>query len=321
MAQRFGWLLLAWALTLGCNSAQNGRSRLDPALTAFVPPDAVMLTGVRMDEVRTTPLYQKLLANKRLTQFDDFARRTGFDPRTDVRELIVTSRGADVLMAARGAFNVRESPKGVVKTGYKGFTLYTRGESGVALVDNSTALAGTLQVVRAALDRYKAGDRTGPSGLLARVREIAPQNQLWMVSTGFGDVITNRIPSDGNAANFGRILQSLENMTVVADLRAGINGYITGTCRTEPDAKNLGDAARGLIGMGRLSVPQDESELLRLWDGIKVDQQQRTVKITLDVPQDLVNRVLDKWGPGVSRPVAASSAGESHRPESTRRPR
>ncbi|HET9319974.1 MAG TPA: hypothetical protein VFO27_09365, partial [Bryobacteraceae bacterium] len=81
--------------------------------------------------------------------------------------------------------------------------------------------------------------------------------------------------------------------TAAADLRTGLNGYISGVCRSEPDAKNLGDAARGLVGLGRLSVPENKPEMLRLWDGIKVDQQQRTINITVAVPQDLVDKLVD----------------------------
>ena len=66
-----------------------------------------MLSGIRMEAVRATPLYRKMLAQKALPQLDDFARQTGFDPRRDVRELLIASNGNDVLMAARGTFNLR----------------------------------------------------------------------------------------------------------------------------------------------------------------------------------------------------------------------
>src|SRR5437870_963166 len=120
MSRRRSLLWCVWVLALGCNSAQTGRSRIDPTLVAFAPSDAVMLTGVRMDEVRATPVYQKLLAQKRLEALDNFARETGFDPRKDVRELLFVSRGGDMLVSARGVFNLREA-LGMTKTTYKGF--------------------------------------------------------------------------------------------------------------------------------------------------------------------------------------------------------
>lgn len=290
---RYIWILLM-ALT-ACNSAETGRTTVDSTLAALVPADATMLAGLRMADIRATPLYQKMLARKHLDRLDEFARQTGFDPRRDVRELLLASNGKDSIVAARGTFNVRAF-EGMTRSTYKGFALYTRDRGGVALIDNSTAIAGTLEAVHAALDRRAGGDRSGPTELLARAREIPPENQVWSVSNGFDNLLTGRIPESGNAANVGRILRSLENTTAAADVRAGLNGYLNGQCRTDADAKNLGDAARGLVGLGRLSVPEKQPELLRLWDGIKVDQQQRTVKITVAIPQDLIDKLIDLVG-------------------------
>jgi hypothetical protein len=287
------WILLI-ALT-ACNSAETGRTMIDPALAALVPPDATMLAGLRIDAIRATPLYQKMLARKHLDRLDEFARQTGFDPRRDVRELLIASNGKDIIVAARGTFNVRAF-EGMTRSTYKGSTLYTRDRRTVALIDNSTAIAGTLEAVRAALDRRGSGDRSGPADLLARARQIPPENQIWYVSNGFDNLLTGRIPEDGNAANAGRILRSLENTTAAADLRTGLNGYLNGQCHTDADAKNLGDAARGLVGLGRLSVPEKQPEMLRVWDGIKVDQQQRTVKITVAIPPDLIDKLIDLVG-------------------------
>ncbi len=317
------------ALT-ACHSAETGRTSVDATLAALVPPDATMLAGIRMAAIRSTPLYQKMLAQKRLERLDEFARQTGFDPRRDVRELLVASNGKDSIVAARGTFNVRAF-EGMTRSMYKGYALYTRDRGGVALIDNSTAIAGTLDAVRAVLDRYQAGNRSGPAQLLARARQIPPENQVWSVSNGFDNLLTGRIPESGNAANFGRILRSLENTTAAADLRTGLNGYINGLCRTEPEAKNLGDAARGMVGLGRLSVPENQPELLRLWDGIKVDQQQRTINITVAIPQDLIDKLINLLGTeprlrglpvslrATRPPAAASSEPESRRPGSSRR--
>src|SRR5258708_5595904 len=205
---RYIWILLM-ALT-ACNFAETGRPTIDPALVALVPPDATMLAGLRMADIRATPLYRKLLAGKHLDRLDEFARQTGFDPRRDVRELLVASNGKDSLVAARGTFNVRAF-EGMTRSTYKGFTLYTRDRGGVALIDSSTAIAGSLNSLHAALDRR--GCSSCPSELVARARQIPPENQAWSVSNGFDNLLTGRIPETGNAANAGRILGSLANTT------------------------------------------------------------------------------------------------------------
>ncbi len=292
------WVLAVLLISLvaaGCGSALTGRASIDSTLAALMPPDATMLAGVRMEAVRSTPLYKKLLASQLLQRLDDFVRETGFDPRRDVRELLIGSSGKDVIIAARGTFH-ESNFEGLTKQTYKGYALYVRGQGGVALIDGSTALAGTLPAVQAALDRHKSGDRTRPDDLLTRARLIPGQNQIWSVANGFDNLLTTRVPETGNLGNAGRILRSLENTTIAADLTAGVHGSLTGLCRTEQDAKNLGDAARGLIGLARLSVPEKQSELLRVWDGIKVDQQQRTVNITVAVPEDLLEKLLDLLG-------------------------
>jgi hypothetical protein len=266
-----------------------------------------------------------MVAGQSLQQLDDFARETGFDPRRDVREMLIGSNQKELVMGVRGAFP-EHNFEGITKQTYKSYTLYTRGKGGFALIDSSTAVAGTLQAVKTALDRRSAGDRTRPDDLLARARQIPAENQIWSVANGIDNLLTAQVPETGNLGNAGRILRSLENTTVVADLRAGINGSLTGLCRTEPDAKNLADAARGLIGLGRLSVPEKEPELLRLWDGIKVDQQQRTVTLTVSVSEDLVEKLLDLFGTRARvrglpvslptrSPAGPSSAQESRRPE------
>src|ERR1051326_277048 len=136
--QRCIWILL---ITMtACNSAETGRTTIDSTLAALVPPDATMLAGLRMSDIRGTHIYQKMLAGRHLERLDEFARQTGFDPRRDVRELLVASNGKDSLVAARGTFNVRAF-EGMTRSTYKSYTLYTRDRGGVALIDNSTAIA------------------------------------------------------------------------------------------------------------------------------------------------------------------------------------
>ena len=69
------WILLI-ALT-ACNSAETGRNSIDPTLATLVPPDATMLAGLRIDAIRATPLYQKMLARKQIDRLDEFAHQTG----------------------------------------------------------------------------------------------------------------------------------------------------------------------------------------------------------------------------------------------------
>ena len=52
-----------------------------------------------------------------------------------------------------------------------------------------------------------------------------------------------------------------------------------------------------MIGLGRLSVPENQPEMLRLFDGIKVEQKQQSVQVNVNIPADLVDRLLTLYSP------------------------
>ena len=75
-------------------------------------------------------------------------------------------------------------------------------------------------------------------------------------------------------------------------MRAGLHAAMTAECRSEPDAQNLSAELHGLVGLVR-SVPKNRPDLLRAFDGIHVTLQGRSVKVTVDIPKDVVERLLD----------------------------
>src|SRR5205085_781442 len=117
---------------LGCSSAQLGTARIDAVLAALVPADTIMLSGIRMNELRSTPLYNKLLSQQRLSELDDFAKQTNFDPRKDVNDLLIASNGVETVVLARGNFKIQQPP-GLKKSVYKGATIYGSREGAYAI--------------------------------------------------------------------------------------------------------------------------------------------------------------------------------------------
>jgi len=84
----------------------------------------------------------------------------------------------------------------------------------------------------------------------------------------------------------------LESVTAWADLRSGLQLSASGLCRTDQDARTLSDALRGLVGLGRLSAPPEQPDLLRVYDAIQVDQQQRSLRLSVNLPQDLLDKAV-----------------------------
>src|SRR3954471_18295531 len=86
-------------------------SAADPQLLNFVMPDAKVIAGVNVEQAKGTQFGQFVL-NQLQTQDGDLQKLvtlTGFDPRRDVRELLVASNGVQDktgLALAKGQFDV-----------------------------------------------------------------------------------------------------------------------------------------------------------------------------------------------------------------------
>jgi hypothetical protein len=287
--------------------------RVDNVLAQMVPDTATTLVGMRMEQLKATPLFQKMVSQQQLSQLDEFARETGFDPRRDVRDLLIAITGKDQVLLARGTFHVNVPPSWT-KVNYHGYVVILNGgaqsHGGFAILDSTLAVAGPLDGLHLALDQYKSGNRNNASAILARARAIPDNFQFWAVTAGGGSLLAGNMPGASSSLDFGRLFKSLQNTLFEADLRNGLKGMLEGECASAQDAKSLSDAARGMVGMGRLNTPENQPDLLRLWDGIKVVQSDRKVTVTADIGQDLIDqlsKVMQSTGPNRRGPGGMGS--------------
>ena len=284
------------AIGLLLSLAAFGQTHPDPVLARMVPPGSVSLLGARMDQIKTTQIYQKLIALRRLPDLDRFTRETGFDPRRDVRELLVASNQAQgqAVALARGTFKVANF--GNLKTfKHDIYVIHGDDRSGFCLLDSTTAAAGPLPGLYAALDHWHSGAPPATPELLKQAEKIPGGNQVWAVSQG-GFNLPGTLTMQQGGPDFAQIFRGVERSALWANFSGGVTATITGDVKTETDAKNLGDAARGVIGLGRLSVPENHKELLKVWDGFHVDQQSRTITIIINVAQDMIDRLVELFG-------------------------
>lgn len=269
--------------------------RIDNVLIRMVPAGTTGLVGAHMDQITGSALYQKLMAQQKLPQLDQFARDTGFDPRRDVREILSATTDNGTVLLARGKFTVKHEPiEGLKLVRHGDYNIHAFDESGFCILDSTLAVAGQIPAVEAALDEWKAnGGHHAAEQLLKSVTTVSPQTPLWGVSTGFAQFLSQNLPRAGNnGIDFSTIFKGIQNTWFSADVSSGFAGSIHCTTATDKDAMNLRDAAKGLIGLGRLSVPENRPELLKFWDGFNVEQDGRSFALNIDVSGDLIDQMV-----------------------------
>ncbi len=171
-------------------------SAADPQLLNLVMPDAKVLAGVNVEQAKGTQFGQFIL-NELQTHDSDMqklATLTGFDPRRDVRELLVASDGAPNsktgLAVAKGNFDVAKitalgTLHGVVSELYSGVNILEdpkAREHGIAFPDANTVIAGDTASVKAAIDRLKT-PQSLPAAVIVKVNKWSTSQDAWGIST------------------------------------------------------------------------------------------------------------------------------------------
>jgi hypothetical protein len=299
-AEKF--LMMRTALLLVCAGVLSAQPRIDNVLGKMVPPGATTLVGARMDLIKQTAIYKRMLATSSLTDMDQFAAETGFDPRRDVNDLLFVSTPSGSVMLARGTFHVNAAAlRNGRRIRHGQYEIVDQGGGALCILDPTLAAAGDVRTLEAALDEWVSGTHTGAQPLVARLGGINPQSQIWGISAGAGNFLSEHLPGVSSGIDFSKVLRGLQDTWFQADFSTGLRADVHGTAATEKDAMSLRDAVRGIVGLGRLSVPENQSELLKVWDGINVDQQGRSISIRADIAQDLIDKLVQLLTTGVPR--------------------
>src|SRR5436190_11248687 len=160
-------------------------SAADRQLLGLMMPDAKVLAGMNVTQVRNSPYGQYLLLQGPFNQphFQQFVQATGFDPLRDLTGLVAATPGMpgdkSGLAAVRGTFQIAQIVAFVKLTGGKvdesqGVPLIVSpdGQMAIALVDPTLALAGDPNSVAAALARRSAPSTLDPA-LVAKANALS----------------------------------------------------------------------------------------------------------------------------------------------------
>jgi hypothetical protein len=264
-------VLLFLSLLASCQRPKVANLAID---TSLIPAGATALAGFRVDAIRKTPTYKKYAESRQVGRLDQFIKDSGFDPRTGLDEILIASDGKQLLVIARGKFdNVKITQK---------------NGNAIRIVNPNLALAGPEPMINAALARSGK-----PQPLPARLKpllEFIPANaQIWTVA---GVLPKLNFDDRSNLSNAANILSAIDSMSAWADLTAGLRCAADAHAVDEPGAKHLQIQLKGLIGLGRLSTPDNQPQLLKLFDAIEVKQEGRSLHLAAEFTMELMDALM-----------------------------
>jgi len=292
----------------------NFASALDPALLELGSPEAQSILGINVDEVKASPLGHYLLGRMQNEdpKLQKFIAATGFDPRRDVREVVVISNNAAShtgLVLARGVYDVRRilnaaRAQRLQVSSYKradiielpaGEAASSGGASNrgwVAFLDGSLAAVGDSESVKQAIDRR--GQRNGVQApIAAKAQELSARYHAWMASTVPADQLNKFAPQGGSPvrADFSQAIDQISGGVRFGQMVEFAGEAVT---RSDKDATALADVLRFLSGMVRPqnSAPQ-AAFVTALLQNLQLKTEGPVVQVSSSVSSEDLQKLIE----------------------------
>jgi hypothetical protein len=277
----------------------------------MIPPDARALAGIDITGLKNTEFYKRESGRLNASGLDLMAERTGLDPRRDLSHIAVAWDGKKVLLIVEGRFSLADLERkltgaGAHETPYRKYKILGDVKNSIAFLNQNLAIAGPLEALEPAIDRFDDGKGGVPENLQAQMNNVSKNDQVWLVSAGGLPFVEMRMRSDVESA-LSNIVDYVNGMSAGIKVDTGLHLQAEISCISEQGAKRVHDALRGVIGFGRLSTKDHETELLRIYDSIQVDQKQQAVDVLADLSGDLADALLNRLEPGSNTARKASS--------------
>jgi hypothetical protein len=260
----------------------------------FLPADTKVVFGVRVSAIVESPIFKDAGAGTQKLGEDwlKMVAITGFDPLHDIDEVLLASPAdkeqAPALLVVRGRFNLERMGAGAQR--YHGVALVGDSKTGkgvLALLDATTAVAGDLPVVRAAIDRR--GHGAPLEGQLAeRVQSLRDRFDIW----GTGERTEGFVPPTGKREE----LASMDRFEFGIRISKGFELGAELHARSQKEAEKLA-ASMEMVKMMASAQGQAAPK-------IDVQTKDGTVKISVMVSEEELKQLMD-----AQRKAAASMSG------------
>jgi hypothetical protein len=248
----------------------------------FLPANTKVVMGIRVSAIRDSALFKDAGtdAQKLAEEWTKLVALTGFDPIHDIDEILIFSPAdnekAATLIAVRGRFNLERMGAGARR--YRDVAIVGDGKSGnsvLALLDATTAVAGELPAVRAAIDRRGHGAPLN-AGLAARVQSLAERFDIW----GTGERPEGFVAPTGKRED----LDSIDRFEFGVRISKGIEFAAELHARSPKDAEKLAASMAMLQAMMNSRQPAAPKLDMQVKDG--------TIKMSMAISEDDLKKAI-----------------------------
>jgi hypothetical protein len=266
----------------------------DAGLLSLAMPDARAMGGINVEQVRLSPFGQYLMAQitEREPGLAALIDATGFDPRRDLREILVvwnSEAGAKSgVIMARGTFDVARIVEAALSQGqtvetYKGVEMVGDPAKGsLAFVDSTLVIAGDNADVRAAIDRRSAAVGIG-ADLAAQLNQLSSTEDAWFVT----------LVPPAQLQEVGAMLNKVQQAS--GGVKFGANVVLTAqtVSQTDQDATALAETLKMLASMAQMGAPKGlAASGAALLQNLSVAAAGQVTTLSLSVPEQQIEQMI-----------------------------
>lgn len=296
-----------------------GAFATDPALLQMVLPDSQVVAGLQVNQAKSSLFGQYVLSHLSVndTKLGEFTAQTGFDPTKDVSEIVIASNWKpntpdnQWLVLADGTFNVSKitsvaQANGSVPSVYQGVNLLTHAAasstqvaSAIAFFGATTALAGDLTSVKAAIDR-KQSNAPADSNVTSKAQKVSATNDFWFVTLVPLSNFSGSIPDPNlSGAMQGNLFAAINQAS--GGIRFGDTVTISAEAvtRSEKDAQALVDVVKFFASLVQLNRQNNAAagQVATLLDTLQTTTSGNTTTISLAIPEQQLEQLLNSAQP------------------------
>lgn len=299
---------------LFCLGAGMGFASVDNGLLALVPANAKVVTSMDVQQARTSPFGQFLLSqtNANGQGFEEMARQTGFDPRSDLQTLMFASPGPSAspqsgfVVLMRGTFDAQRisnlilSKGGAVQTS-DGVDIYvnTHKRNGVttafALPDTGIAVLGDLASVQQVIAN-RANPTVLDPDLQSLIANVSGANDAWFATVLGGSYLTMHINHATNqqAKPQAQALQSVRQAAGGLHFGSTVDFSFDAITRSPQDATALADVIHFLTSMVQLQTKNGAPPpaITAALQNMSLNTSGNTLQASLSIPEASMEQLV-----------------------------